>query len=84
VESLNIGGGGWRMPTREELKSLYQKGAGTQNMTPLLKTTGWNVWSGETGGSSLAWYFFFFTGDKYWHYRDRSGSFRTFAVRSRR
>ena len=41
VESLNVAGGGWRMPTREELKTLYQKGAGTRNMTPLLKTTGW-------------------------------------------
>ena len=48
VESLSIDGGGWRMPTREELKSLYQKGAGKRNMTPLLKTTGWFVWSGET------------------------------------
>ena len=59
VESLNVAGGGWRMPTREELKTLYQKGAGTRNMTPLLKTTGWWVWSGETRDSSSAWGFHF-------------------------
>ena len=48
VESLLVEGGGWRMPTREEVKALYKKGAGSRNMTPLLKTTGWRVWSGET------------------------------------
>jgi len=61
VESLNVAGGGWRMPTREELKTLYQKGAGTRNMTPLLKTTGWWVWSGETLASSAFWDFYFGT-----------------------
>ena len=45
VQSL---GSGWRMPTLDELAGLYKKGAGPRNMTPLLKTTGWWVWSGET------------------------------------
>ena len=27
VESLSVEGGGWRWPTKEELKSLYKKGA---------------------------------------------------------
>ena len=48
VRSLNLNGGGWRMPTMDELAGLYKKGAGSRNMTPLLKTTGWDVWSGET------------------------------------
>ena len=56
VQNLNLDGGGWRMPTTDELKTLYKKGAGFQNMTPLLKTTGFYVWSGEPKGSSDASY----------------------------
>lgn len=47
------------MPTTNELETLYQKGKGTRNMTPLLKTTGWWVWSGEEKDSSAAWSFTF-------------------------
>ena len=82
VQSLNLDGGGWRMPTMNELAGLYKKGAGDRNMTPLLKTTGWHVWSSETKGSSYAWYFYFSTGRKSWLDRS-SGSSRAFAVRSR-
>ena len=40
VESLTaVAGGGWRMPTLIELKTLYQKG-GKCNIKPFLKTTG--------------------------------------------
>ena len=84
VESLNVAGGGWRMPTRAELKTLYQKGAGTRNMTALLKTTGWWVWSGETKGSSSAWAFFFGYGIENWLGRGSTNYYRSFAVRSRR
>jgi len=59
VQSLDLDGGGWRMPTMDELEGLYKKGAGSRNMTPLLETTGWWVWSGETKGSSVAWPFGF-------------------------
>ena len=87
VESLNVSGGGWRMPTRDELKTLYQKGAGTLNMTPLLKKTGWFVWSGETKGSLSAWGFnFLLSGYGSWYFRDGSSIIgrRGFAVRFRR
>ena len=50
----DFAGGGWRMPTMEELKTLWQKGEKC-NMKPFLITTGCWVWSGETKGSSLAW-----------------------------
>ncbi|MFH1075560.1 MAG: caspase family protein [Pseudomonadota bacterium] len=83
VESLNVAGGGWRMPTKEELKTLYKMGAGTRNMTPLLKTTGWYVW-GKIEGSSVFWPFTFTTGDDAWGIRDSSYDKRGFAVRSRR
>jgi hypothetical protein len=84
VESLNVAGGGWHMSTRKELKTLYKKRAGERNMTPLLKTTGWWVWSGETLGSSSAWSFNFSFGFEDWYSRDASYNFRGFAVRSRR
>ena len=83
MQSLNLDGGGWRMPTTDELKGLYKKGAGSRNMTPLLKTTGWWVWSGETKGSSGAWDFFFSLGIRTPSNRDGSHVTRAFAVRSR-
>jgi len=84
VANLTVGGGDWRMPTRKELRSLYQKGVGSRNMTPLLKFTGWYVWSGETKGSSSAWIFDFSIGNGNWHFRTYSKSYRGFAVRSRK
>lgn len=83
VQSLNLDGGGWRMPTTDELEGLFKKGAGDQNMTPLLKTTGWIGWSGETKGSSSAWSFGFGYGRRYLLTRDVSIGRRGFAVRSR-
>ncbi len=83
VQNLNLDGGGWRMPTTDELRTLYKKGAGPRNMTPLLKTTGWYVWSGETKDSSRVWAFHFSHGNRHWHYRYFSLYIRAFAVRSR-
>ncbi len=87
VANLNndeFAGGGWRMPTKEELKTLYQEGVGTRNMTPLLKTTGQLVWSGKTEGSVWAWDFNFSTGSEGWANRGYSYDKRGFAVRSRK
>lgn len=86
VASLNedeVAGGGWRMPTRKELKTLCQEGVGRHNMTPLLKTTGQFVWSGKTEGSVFAWDFNFSTGSEGWANRGYSYDKRGFAVRSR-
>ena len=84
VQSLNLDGGGWRMPSMDELEGLYKVGAGDGNMTPLLKNTGWNVWSGKTKGSSSAWDFNFSYGFRHWRTRRSSNNGRGFAVRSRR
>ncbi len=84
VENLTVAGGGWRMPTRQELKTLYKKGAGKLNMTPLLKTNGWYVWTGKTTGSSSAWLFGFGHGGDGWDNRNDSYLKRGFAVRFRR
>jgi hypothetical protein len=83
VQSLNLDGGGWRMPTMDELAGLYKKGAGERNMTPLLKTTGWRVWSGKTEDSSGAWAFFFLKNRRSWSLRSNPYPNRAFAVRSR-
>ncbi len=84
VSNLNIDGGGWRMPTRDELAKLYEKGRGTRNMTPLLEKTGWRVWSGEKKGSPGAWiHSYFFSGLENWTNLDSRSTFRAFAVRSR-
>jgi len=84
VDNLAVAGGGWRMPTVDELKTLYENNKGSRNMTPLLKTTGRWVWSKETKDSSLAWRFFFT--EAYRHYGSRDFSYlgRAFAVRSRK
>jgi hypothetical protein len=85
VESVKVGGGGWRMPTVKELEGLYEKGKGRSNMTHLLMTvmtnSPWYVWSGETSDSSAAWGFDFLTGLAYWTSLDNQ-FVRAFAVRS--
>ena len=82
VQSLNLDGGGWRMPTMDELANLYNDGARKFNRTSLLKTTGWWVWSGETNGSLHAWGFnFTATGSRRWGLRAYSISTRAFAAR---
>lgn len=86
VEILNVDGGGWRMPTRKEIKTLYKRGRGTRNMTPLMKNTGWYVWSGERE-SNMAWFFGFnhggYEGTENWSV-NYNISGRVFAVRPRR
>ena len=82
VASLNVGGGGWRMPTRAELKSLYQKKVGPRKMDPVFKTTGWWVWSGEAKDSSSAWLFDFNYGYEDWNFHSNYYYGRAFAVRA--
>ena len=83
VQSLKLDGGGWIMPTMDELAGLYKKGAGPRNMTPFLKTAGWGVWSSKTRGSSDARLFAFYGGLRFWIPRGVSRNSRAFAVRSR-
>lgn len=83
AEGLSIDGGGWRLPTLEELRTIYKEGAGTLNMTPLLKGSSWWIWSVETKDSSSAWLFSFNLGQGYLFERSSSFNFRSFAIRSR-
>jgi len=47
VYKLKINGGGWRMPTLEQVKTLYQAGKGPHNLTSLIDTNEEVVWTGE-------------------------------------
>lgn len=84
VLGLTVAGGGWRIPTRDELKGLYHKGAGTRNMTRLLKTTGWYVWADEMPGRDIMRWFDFQKSYPKHFFRGNSDNLRGFAVRSRR
>lgn len=55
ISSLNNKGGKWRLPKTDELKALYQKGFGNRNMTSLLETTGWFLWSVDVEGRRFAY-----------------------------
>lgn len=81
VASQTADGGFWRMPTGQELQTLYQKGVGKANMTPLLATSGMWVWAGETNESS-AWTFNYEYGYGHWDFQSNAGFFRAFAVRN--
>jgi hypothetical protein len=76
VQSLTVDGGGWRMPTMEELKTLYQQG----DITVLANATGSWVWSGETKGSFARLFSFSYGLDK-WTSRGYAERNRGFAVR---
>ncbi len=84
ANGLSLAGGGWRMPTIDELKKLYQRGKGTRNMTPLLKTTGWGVWSGENQDGTRTLRFNFNHGYEHWQSLGAIDTPRAFAVRSQR
>jgi len=47
AKKLTVDGGGWRMPTLKELRTLYQKGVGKHNINQLLKVSKGYIWSGE-------------------------------------
>ncbi len=94
VENLTVQGGGWRMPTLAELKTLYQEGVGTRNLHPIFRTTGLMIYSGEKRdcGPRGQWctvgYFRFDMGyESYVSEQTRKvtfSGFRVFAVRFRR
>ena len=84
VKSLSVEGGDWRMPTRKELKTLYKKGAGEYNITPLLKVSGWWMWSGEKKFAGRAWAIYFVDGSERAHDRNTPYGPRAIAVRSKK
>ena len=86
--ACKIGGGGWRMPTLEELGSLCIKGLGECNIDPVFKMTGEpRVWSDRTfnfGDTQYAKDYQYSAGGSGQNYRNMSQGMRAFAVRSAR
>jgi hypothetical protein len=86
VASLNIDGGGWRMPSIDELRPLYERGGDKRNVNPLFKYEERNdIWSGETKRwwSRLPCYLELFYGRKICASHKNAEGFRVLAVRSR-
>lgn len=80
VAAWPAAGGGWRMPTREELRSLYHPGSGQRNLAPAFQTTGWWVWA-EPRDAQSAWSFSYNHGCATWDTRINSCYGRAFGVR---
>jgi len=81
VRGLHASGGRWRMPTPIELKSLFDHSAGENNITPLLQTGGWLLWSGETDRKGNAQIVDFSNGEIYPFKKDYNKYLRCIAVR---
>jgi len=81
VAGCNTAGGGWRMPTREELLGIYQKDIGERNLDPVFKITGFYVWA-ELRNKSYAWAFNFGIGEECWFTQRTSNFVRALGVRS--
>ena len=63
--NLGLAGGGWRLPSMDELEGIYDRsetlttscGGYTCEVSPLFSLTGYWYWSDESNGSSEAWFF---------------------------
>lgn len=80
VADSEAAGGGWRMPTREELYTLYQQGGGRRNLDASFRTTGWCVWA-EPRNSITSYFFHFRYGKGLFAYPTLSEDYRVFGVR---
>lgn len=85
ANGLSIGGGGWRLPTLDELQGLYKKNKKGDNLSPLFSIGTTDVWScEETQDPASAWGFNFLPGNQFRTYKTYSRRFRVIAVRPRR
>jgi hypothetical protein len=83
ANNLSLDGGGWRMPTGNELSTLYQRGKGARNISPLFETTGWWIWTNWTIEGRRSQGFRLDLGFEDWEIANMSSTSRAFAVRSR-
>jgi hypothetical protein len=84
VAGLDALGGGWRMPTRRELKALHHIGDGVNNITYLLYNSGYWIWAGQSPDESARWIFSFSYGGEGWPGFPPADGGRVIAVRPRR
>ena len=83
VSDLDIAGGGWRMPTKKELRTLYHVGDGINNITVLLYNSGYWIWAGKTQQTASWWLFSFSYGGEGWNGVPPPDGGRALAVRLR-
>ena len=84
ARKLSLAGGGWRLPTREELRSLYDESK-PSGADPKVNVGNKWVWTSELEQPSKAWVFDFNMGDEYSVARGKSDADgRVLAVRSLR
>ncbi|MBM4136899.1 MAG: DUF1566 domain-containing protein [Nitrospira sp.] len=84
ANSLGLAGGGWRLPTRAELKGIYDESK-EGGADPSFNIHGNWVWTGETDSPSFAWYIGFRGGREDTSVRGFVGYFdRVLPVRSGR
>jgi hypothetical protein len=84
TKGLATGGGGWRLPTLNELRGLFKMNKKGDNISPLFGISTTDVWSCETEDESSAWGFNFLPGNKFWTSKTLSRRFRVLAVRRRK
>ena len=71
----------WRMPTMEELRTLYAVGDGVSNIVPEMWNTGFFIWAGDSEESADRWIFSFSYGGEGWTGDPPADGGRGFAVR---
>ena len=84
VDKTAMNGGGWRMPTRNELEGIVQKHARAGNpecLPPVFHTSGWKVWSGESNSQNETWALHFGIGEESLSSSYNEDGGRAFAVR---
>jgi hypothetical protein len=81
VAGLMIDGGGWRMPTINELKNAHERSPFGPFRPPFYPKTGWLLWSGESIRKVGGWYFDYTYSRKYSSSNKVSKNLRAVAVR---
>ncbi len=76
-------GGGWRMPDCPELDALHRIGDGVRNLTPLIPSSGYWIWAGQTRKAASRWVFGFGYGGEGWSGQAPADGGRAVAVRIR-
>lgn len=83
ARNLKTGGGGWRLATIEQLKSLYCRNKNGDRITPLLAMQATDIWSSDVYDEASAWGFNFIPGNAFRTYRTYKNRFRALAIRQK-
>ncbi|MBF0530410.1 MAG: DUF1566 domain-containing protein [Deltaproteobacteria bacterium] len=81
AEHLTAAGGGWRLPTQQELAVLDDADLNPRRLDPIFKITGWRVWAVDDSDIGSKWFDFL---GEYWGDLPESKDSRAFAVRLRK